>query len=255
MIPVLGIPVLNRGDLLLRCIRSIDYPVEKLVIVNNGDDSGVCTVIEQLKRENDFNLLVYKPQHNIGVAASWNWICKHNRPQPDSTGLNIDHYWLLVGSDIQFTAGDLRRIDEFVRAHREYVQCPANWGHSLFAIRQSCYDGAGYFDENFFPAYSEDQDHCYRIKLAGLKWADVPDVHSVHGEPPLWGSSTVWSDPVLNKQSAVTQANNAEYYRRKWGGEPGHETFTRPFGDKELSIKDCPADAELLRANGHPKYS
>ncbi len=40
MIPILAIPVLNRGDLLLRCIRSIDYPVGKLVIVNNGDENS-----------------------------------------------------------------------------------------------------------------------------------------------------------------------------------------------------------------------
>jgi len=243
-IPVVGIPVLNRADLLVRLIRSIDYPVEKLVIVDNGDDPAVFAVLEQLNRTGDYPFEIYYPGYNLGVASSWNWICRNNPAE----------YWLLIGSDIQLARGDLAKIDRFVRDNPQYVQCPANWGHSLFAIRQSAFDGAGYFDQNMWPAYSEDQDHCYRIKLAGLKWADVPDVHAVHGEPPLWGSSTVWSDPELNKKSAVTQANNAEYYRRKWGGNVGSETFTHPFDDQELTIKDCPEDKELLQANGHPGY-
>lgn len=242
MIPVIGIPVLNRGDLLMRCIRSIDYPFEKLVIINNGDDAGVAAVIDQLRYNGMPGLDVVKAPYNLGVAASWNYIVQHFPAE----------YWLLVGNDIAFTPGDLKKIDEFVRAHPEYVMCPANWGHSLFALRQACFDGAGYFDESFWPAYSEDQDHCYRIKLAGLQWADVPNVHAVHGEPPLWGSSTVWSDAQLNARCRITQKNNLEYYVRKWGGAPGEERFTHPFNEAWRSIKDCSVDRELWEANGHP---
>jgi GT2 family glycosyltransferase len=243
-IPVIAIPVLNRADLFMRCVRSIDFPVDKLVIINNGSDPGIRQAIEQLGGEHDFNILVHQPGFNKGVAASWNWVMR-NVPA---------EYWLIVGSDIQFTRGDLAKIDAFVRAHPDYVMCPANWGHSLFAIRPSCVEGAGYFDENFYPAYSEDVDHCRRINLAGLPWADVPDVHAVHGEPPLWGSSTVWSDPVLNRKCSVSQRNNAAYYKSKWGGDPGKEIFLTPFNDPDLTVKDCPIDADLLKANGHPEY-
>jgi len=245
-IPVLGIPVLNRADLFLRCIRSIDYQVDKLVVVNNGDDAGVKTAIEQLHIENDFNLSVYKPDYNIGVAASWNYIIKSN-PKRD--------YWLLVGSDIKFTPGDLDKMDRFIRAHRDYVTIPANWGHSLFAITPAGINGVGYFEESSWPAYREDQDHMYRVNLAGLPWADCPDVKAVHGEPPLWGSSTVWSDPKLNKQCGITQKNNLEFHKQKWGGPPGEETFKTPYDDPTLTLKDCPLDKDLLSANGHPEYS
>jgi hypothetical protein len=37
MVPVIIIPVLNRYDLMERAIRSIDYPVERLIIIDNGD--------------------------------------------------------------------------------------------------------------------------------------------------------------------------------------------------------------------------
>lgn len=241
-IPVLGCPVLNRGDLLLRMLRSIDYPINKIVIINNGNDLGIQAVLEQIEEESEYNLRIHNPGYNIGVASSWNWICKKNPAE----------YWLLAGNDIQFTPGDLRKIDLFVSTYYDYVMYPANWGHSLFAIRQSCFDGAGYFDQNFFPAYGEDQDHCYRIKLAGLKWTDVPNVHAVHGEPPLWGSSTVWSDPVLNRKCAITQQNNAEYFRRKWGGEPGKEKFIHPYDNPDLSIKEWIIDKDLAIANENP---
>ena len=244
-IPVLGIPVLNRADLLLRCIRSIDYPVGNIVIINNGTDPGVAQAIEQLFGELD-NLDIIKPSYNLGVATSWNLIireyCEHS-------------YWLLVGNDIQFSRGDLGKMDRFIQEHPEYATIPANWGHSLFAVTRDGLKGVGYFDENIWPAYSEDQDWMYRLKLAGLPWGDCPDIHAVHGEPPLWGSSTVWSDPVLNKRCAITQQNNHEYYAQKWGGAPGEEKFTTPFGDPSLTIKDCPINMDLLRANGHPLYA
>ena len=36
MVPVIVIPVLNRYDLLERCIKSIDCEVENLIIIDNG---------------------------------------------------------------------------------------------------------------------------------------------------------------------------------------------------------------------------
>jgi GT2 family glycosyltransferase len=244
-IPVIGIPVLNRADLLLRMVRSIDYPVDKLIIINNGDDAGVSAILNQLQGEKDYNLEIYKPGYNLGVAASWNWIIKNN--------LDAD-YWLLIGNDIQLSSGDLAKMDRFIRDHPEYATVPANWGHSLFAVTQAGLDGVGYFDESFWPAYSEDQDWMYRMKLSGLPWSDCPDVKAVHGEPPLWGSSTVWSDPELNKKCGVTQKNNLEFYKRKWGGVPGDEKFLSPHGDPIYTIKDCPRDKYLLEANGHPEF-
>jgi GT2 family glycosyltransferase len=243
MIPVLGIPVLNRGDLLLRCIRSIDYPADRLVIVNNGDDPSVAAILDQLQMTGDLPLAIFKPLHNLGCAGSWNWIMRN---YPEAA------YWLFVGNDIQLAPGDLAKMDAFIRAHPDYVTCPANWGHSLFAITQAGIDRIGYFDGNFWPAYSEDQDHMYRVKLAGAPWADVPDVRAIHGEPPLWGSSTIWSDNALRMRCEVTQRNNALYYKSKWGGSPGQEVFTHPYDDPSLSLKDWHWDADLAKANESP---
>lgn len=249
-IPVLGIPVVNRADLLHRCIRSIDYPVESLVIVNNGEDRGVAALLEQLLYEHDYGFYpfverfeTYKPAHNLGVAGSWNWIIASH---PAAA------WWELVGNDIQFTRGDLAKISAFVESHLDYVTMPANWGHSLFAVTRAGIEQIGWFDENYYPAYSEDQDHMYRVKLAGAKWQDVPDIHAVHGEPPLWGSSTVWSDQKLLAKCRAFQPANLEYYKAKWGGHPGREEWTHPYDNPSLSLRDWLVHPAFTALTGNP---
>ena len=228
-IPVIGIPCLNRADLLLRCIRSIDHAFDKLIIVNNGNDPGVKAVCEQLGDEYLTKLVIYAPGRNLGVAASWNWIIDS---QPTAL------YWLLVGNDIKFTPGDLRKMNRFIRAHLDYVTMPANQGHSLFAVTQRGRDTIGAFDEGFWPAYLEDSDHMYRVKLANAKWSDVPDVHAIHGEAPTYGSHTIYADAELFRRNQETHRANFEYYKTKWGGAPGEETFIVPYNDPALSASD-----------------
>ncbi len=245
-IPIMACPVLNRGDLLSRMLRSVDYPIGKIISINNGSDPSVSAVLEQFKITGELPIEIYKPEHNLGVAGSWNLAM---RMYPDAA------YWLFIGNDMCLWPGDLAKIDAFVRAHPDHVLNPCNYGHSLFVVQPSCIEKIGYFDLNYWPAYSEDQDQMYRIQLAGAPWADVPDVRAIHGEPPLWGSSTVWSDPELRKRFAITQRNVGEFYRQKWGGPPGKETFTHPFNDESLSLKDCPIDWELAEANENPNFN
>jgi hypothetical protein len=232
MIPVLGIPVVNRPDLLFRCLNSIDYSIELLTIINNGTDKALELLLEEWKYAHGKGMFMPMVENftsmsfgrNLGVATSWNTIIAETPAE----------YWELVGSDIEFSPGDLKKIDLFVREHLDMVTMPANWGHSLFAVTKKGWEVIGAFDQNFFPAYSEDQDHMYRIKLSGEPWQDVPDIHAVHGEPPLWGSSTVWSDQTLLSQCKVMQPANLEYYKFKWGGYPGFEEWEHPYNDPTM---------------------
>ena len=36
-VPVLGLPIINRPDLMFRMLRSVDFPVDTLLIVHNRD--------------------------------------------------------------------------------------------------------------------------------------------------------------------------------------------------------------------------
>jgi len=92
-------------------------------------------------------------------------------------------------------------------------------------------NACGSFDENFFPAYFEDNDMHYRMKLAGAK--GYINIRAV-----AWhvGSATQNADPT-NPNCSQEQFHNLKiYYVTKWGGMPGEETYTNPFNDPNKSI-------------------
>ena len=230
-VPFLGIPVLNRGDLLTRCVDSIDYPVKRLVIINNGNDESVAASIACAQRLRS-NIETIRPPSNLGVAASWNYFLRHYDAP----------YYLICGSDIRFASGDIEKIADFVARGPDYAIVFGNHGYSLFALTRLGRDLVGYFDENFYPAYLEDCDHFYRVKLLDGHSADVPGLAAIHGEAPHWGSSTILSDPVLHQRNAITHANNFAYYRAKWGGINGQEAYVHPFNDPSRSPRDWITD-------------
>lgn len=96
---------------------------------------------------------------------------------------------------------------------------------SCFAIRPEEFtEKFGKFDENFSPAYFEDNDMAYRVKTAGGKYGRRLDAGMYHkgSVTQNWGGGQVVS-------GAMFESNRA-YYERKWGGTPGNELYTIPFG-------------------------
>src|SRR6187397_3155934 len=73
----LGIPVLNRGDLLMRCVNSVDSPIENLFVINNGEDRSVADAVARLQRREFasagmFQNIRVEKFKNLGCARSWN---------------------------------------------------------------------------------------------------------------------------------------------------------------------------------------
>lgn len=231
-IPVLGIAILNRADLLKRCLQSIDYPVDKLVIVDNSDsadfNNSVHVLLDEVQRNNP-NILSWRHNihPNVGCAGSWNEIIIQF-PAP---------YWMMVGNDIQFAPGDLENMARAVDANSDASFLFANHGHSFFIWTALGVNTIGLADQNIYPAYTEDVEMSYRVKLTGARCVDVQGIKSVHGEAPSWGSTTIHSDPSYRKQNGGTHGRNWKYYEAKWGSKVGEETFKTPFG-----IPGCPID-------------
>ncbi len=63
---------------------------------------------------------------------------------------------------------------------------------ALFAIRANVWDEIGPFDEEFYPAYYEEVDYCYRARRHGFRIMHVPATEAVHY---FTGSS--WRDDPL----------------------------------------------------------
>lgn len=223
MIPCIVIPFLNRPDLLQRCIRSIDFPVQRLLVVNNGNISlhGMQTPITVQQYDE-------KVTHgkNLGVAGSWNYGLNY------AFRANRSDYVIFVGNDIQWAPGDLKLFHEAFRDNSDCHFMSGNWAFSTFAVTRAGFDKLGWFDENFYPAYLEDGDFWRRVNLSRAKCVSV-DTHAVHGEGEHSGSMTLNSDPAMARVIRAGHERNWIYYMYKWGGrkEENTEVYARPFND------------------------
>ena len=247
-IPVLGIPHFNRPDLLLRCLASIDYPVEHLVIIQNGLDKDMPPLVsvwheldhlppdhqpgqpvnDYVRHVKKLTVLKFDPQ--AGVAGAWNTIIKQF----------CAPWWLIANNDIRFAPGDLEKMGDCVTATMDKTSAAGlfygNHGASWFGITAGCVALAGLFDENLYPAYLEDCDYARRCDLLGVARVNVPDCAAEHGDERLTGSCTVNATPELQQNNMRTHGGNFEYYRAKWGGLNGRETFSTPFNEPHWPI-------------------
>jgi GT2 family glycosyltransferase len=212
-----GIPILNRADLLERCLDHIDHPAQLLVVDNNSVDRRFDARLRRLARERGFELA--RQPRNLGVAASWNLIVR--------TGIARGFDLVFIGSNDTFLhPGSLAAVLELEKPDDEVVWHLASW--NFFAIHRRAIDRVGWFDENFYPAYKEDQDYAYRCSLAGVK--RIQAYFTGAGAEHL-GSQTIHSDAHYFACNRHTHLRlNMAYYRRKWGGNRGCERYVTPFG-------------------------
>lgn len=105
---------------------------------------------------------------------------------------------------------------------------------SCFLIAPEYFEKVGKFDENFKPAWYEDNDAHRRAELLGYRLVSVSNALQVH----FGGVSTAMID---NPDSS----HSRDYYLKKWGGvpvsHPGNEPkehFKTPYNDPKLTPKD-----------------
>ena len=203
---VLGIPVINRPDLLRACLESIDADVTVVVIDNSGTGT-LGDVASEVRPD----AIIVDPPSNLGVAASWNLVIR-SYPRERS--------WLIANADTVFGPGDLARlIEEADTDEPRWVGVNGDW--RVFAINAACVERVGLFDEQFIPVYCEDADYEYRCTLEGVRW-DFIDGTSTHVGSVCLGDFRSANDR--------TYPANVAYYRAKWGGDlRGGETYLTPF--------------------------
>ena len=227
----LGIPILNRLDLLERCLAAIDYPARIVIVNNNSIDPQFRQGLERLAT--DRNLDVLHQTRNLGVAASWNLLI--------GTAIQRGFEWFFIGSNDTFlhpgslkAAVDLPKDDD--------VALWALRGANFFLLNRRTMEEVGWFDENFYPAYKEDQDYWYRCRLAHKRCMDVPGAGAEHV-----GSATIGSNPQYAARNRDTHFHwNLSHYRRKWGGDAGNEQFVHPYNDPAHDLRWWPDPGETL---------
>jgi len=216
-IPVLGVPVVNGVSLIKRLVESIDHPVRRLVFVHNQDEGqpneSVGHAIRELKRNPPKlvgRVVVHTYPANLGVSAAWNTIIlKHSAP-----------WWLVANADVAFVKGTLKFIAKRITTALQTNATTCNWlfrGYSLYAMTPRTVSRVGTFDENFWPAYSEDCDYQKRLVESNCPTdrVAVPLLHAGSSTHNALPNSKLFK--IVNTGGAAF--NNQDYLRRKWGDD------------------------------------
>jgi GT2 family glycosyltransferase len=207
---VLGIPTIRRFDLLNQCIDSAlegSVAPDQVLVVDNS--AGRCP------QHAGVRYLV--PTHNLGVAASWNRIA-------DVAGGD----WLILSNDdVVFAPDTIERLltvaEDTPRAG--IVSVFEGQRFCVFLLRWAAFLDVGRFEESFYPAYFEDNDYAYRLTLRG--WEQPVAYSNVQHV----GSATFRAfNPMEQRRHHKQFALNQERYIQRWGGKPGEEVFTTPYG-------------------------
>ena len=207
MIPCLGVLILNRPDLLLRMVDSIDVSVERLCIVQNSGGEDIDAAIQDISGGRNpliDKVYVERPFRNCGVAPAWNSIIK-SFPECD--------YWLIANNDTVFLPGDLAKYHELYQHNAEAVIVAANGAFNCFLITPLVVSRVGLFDENIWPIYHEDIDYYTRMQRAGIQRIPIPSAVGWSND----GSWTIKSDTQYQANNTTTQHENGVYVEEKWG--------------------------------------
>lgn len=199
----LGIPTINRKDLLLNALEIYKetWKNREVIIVDNGE--------QDLTGLPD-NFTVINEHVNLGVACSWNRIMEHAKKMHTHVQiLNDDVISTKTPECIEKWIFD--NFADFYRAD----------GYYSFILPVKTYDFLGGFDENFYPAYYEDTDYERRLDLAAL----FKKIDSFLLPETLLTSKSGEKDKSLYDKIYMCR----RYYIEKWGGEPGKETVTENY--------------------------
>lgn len=213
----LGVPTLNRYDLLAELIASCEAGTrkpDKYFIVDNGTKLAITSLPESARDR----VHIHNPQKNIGVASSCNLI---HKACGDIT--------MIAGDDTLMNADTVEQMEKHALETDALFLFPYGGNQHKFACsiqKAELFAKIGYYDERFFPCYFEDNDFAYRMIMAKIPMVAVPNIGYAHRT-----SSTIakFNEKEM-KQHHINFEKNKAYYAEKWGGQPHFEKYTKPFG-------------------------
>jgi GT2 family glycosyltransferase len=184
------IPILNRFDLLERCVASLPAEVDVLVI-----DNGSCVP----GSFDSAQVTVLRVPSNLGVAGSWNLGIKLYPREPG---------WLLLNSDAWFAEDAFDVFDREAGEDRILLAGSPAWCCAW--IGAGVVKRVGLFCEAFYPAYMEDLDFEERAKRL-----NAPVVYSsavVHHD----NSSTIASSNEFRSRNDATHEHARKVFDARW---------------------------------------
>ncbi|PZM67435.1 glycosyltransferase family 2 protein [Paenibacillus dendritiformis] len=209
---IVGIPYVNRLDLLNRAVASIRPYWPHTYVLDNSANS-------ELKGHALSGLVnIIHPPVPLTFTQSMNWFQRIAAEQ----GADAVMY---MHTDAEAHPGT---PEAFLRVLTELKQNGRKWGlaltnfDALAAYNMEAVRAAGPWD-TVFSSYFADIDYHRRLRLAGYEeiFTGLPVDHHE--------SSSRKSDPHLNFLIDSTWPLYERYYELKWGGRMAQETYSTPF--------------------------
>lgn len=251
------IPYINLSNYVLDLIRTIytKYSYHIYLIDNNSDPETKKKLAHLDERE--YITIIYN-KTNVGCASAWNQGIKIAMSRN-----NID-YAVVLNNDIllhndcidnmiaEIKAGGflfVSGIDVCKECAKPFdiLDLKIPFQHFIVdAPEFSCYtlniklleivedkekdfeEYPGFFDQKYYPAYFEDNDFHYRLKLSGMRAVKTNTALYYH-----YGSRTIKENEEVGHISNIYYLTNKQRYIEKWGGKPGKEKFKIPFNQEE----------------------
>jgi hypothetical protein len=219
-VPVYGFPILNKVNMMRTMLATFDHDVDRLFVVDNG---GIVKPDDVAHFRAD-NVHIADPGFNMGVGGSWNFIMRAN--------INAD-WWLLGCVDMNIEPGTVAKVVEdmernYGRPHmaRVVMGNESSWGNhfGLFALNPEAIDMLGWFDENIYPIYFEDNDYMQRMSRA----REYGFTDTLIQSTTQHSGNASWNDVPKNAVgNQRTWGINGPYYDSKWADTNG--LFRYPF--------------------------
>lgn len=212
MIPIY-IPYVNRPDLLQRAVESVPLIHDRwdVEVINNSGSpvpDEICA--------GDCN-----PCVPLTFSQTQNWMLTlaKERGAP---------FYLFMHSDAEAEPGTVEGLELMARS---LMANQYKWGaiftayDALAAFNVEAMTAIGGWD-TMLSWYCGDNDCYRRLRIAGYPTleSNLPVKHTP--------SQTLNSDPEVARRVNLEIPFRESYYRAKWGGNPGHETYDAPWGGK-----------------------
>ena len=274
-IPVLGVMVINREDLLVEMLRSIDVTVENLVIFHNADSDELNNkkmrrTIEdiQIKRvdlghSNIKSITSLYRLNNLGFSAGVNRIV---------SSAPTARFWLIVSNDVAFHPGILHEVAQTMAANDDDI---CLWGlvgdpsspYASFVLTPRAVQTIGLFDENFWPAYAEDCDYTARLVRGDcpIRFEPNSDRIASHITSASWKTTSSTSNLASLVRETGRGHNNFDYLIEKWGvnvcelrtSTPPYmdsaKGFAKPFDDSRAELSSWSVNMDRRRSRTGPQ--
>ena len=209
MIPVFGVPILNKYNLFQRMLDTIDEPIGRLYVIDNGGELDASSIRWPWDTQ---SIHVADYGYNTGVAGGWNHIIRANIRS---------EWWCIANNDVVLAPGALSRLQDEMGSDkptlaRVIMGNERAWGNhfGVFGINAAFIDTVGWFDENLIPIYWEDTDYVMRIealKARGVEF-NLPIIDSTTHHD----GNQSWTDiPHLAAQNKNSWDGNVAYFTAK----------------------------------------